>query len=115
MDASFLGHHFYAYPNTEMVQCSGYAGMHLQLGSLAMGVMPRGWKDRGGVNVELGLFVPRGSRRRLIRGGFRIWPRGGPNGAKAKAQRANRTRDPNLGYTPPKAQQANCSKQAQGE
>mgnify|MGYP003508672219 CR=1 FL=1 len=90
MDARFLGHHFYAYPNTEMVQCQGYSGVHVQLGALAMGVLPSSWKDRGGVSAFVGVFVPRGSKRRFLRGWLKLWPRGGPNGEIAKAQRANR-------------------------
>lgn len=109
IDATFLRHHFYAYPETEMAQCQGYAGLHLQLGSLAMGLLPHNWKDRGGVSAYLGVFVPRGSQRRLLRGWLKLWPRGGPNGEIAKKQRAQRTRDPNLGYTPPKTQQGNVS------
>ena len=107
MDATFLGHYFYAYPNTEIAQCQGYAGLHLQLGSLAMGVLPARWKDRGGVSAFLGLLVPRGYKRRLFVGQFKLWPRGGPNGERARQQRARRTRDPNLGYSPPRAARAN--------
>lgn len=114
MDARFLGHHFYACNHTEIAQCQGYAGLHLQLGALAMGLLPPNWKDRDGVSAYLGVYLPRGLKRRWLRCHLKLWPRGGPNGEIAKQRRANRTRDPNLGYVPPKTAQTNFIQNEKG-
>ena len=88
--AEALGHLFYRHPNTDIAQCQGYAGLHLQLGTLAMGVLPLPWRERGGVSLFLGVGVPARGGGRRMRGHFKIWPRGGPNGAIAKARRGQR-------------------------
>lgn len=115
MDTRLLGHHFYAYNQTEIAQCQGYAGLHLQLGALAMGLLPLDWKNRGGVSAYLGLWLPRGLKRRWLKSHLKLWPRGGPNGEIEKRRRALRSRDPNLGYAPPQTQQRNDLSKAGGE
>lgn len=87
--AMMLGHLFYAHPHTAMAQCQGYTGLHLQIGTLALGVMPYPWKDRGGLNLFVGVMTPRqrGRRNHLL---CRWHPKGGPNGAIARAQRERR-------------------------
>lgn len=88
--AMVFGHLFYAHPHTAMAQCQGYTGLHVQIGTLAVGVMPYPWKDRGGLNLFIGLFTPRQRGHRRNHFLLRWHPRGGPNGEVAKAQRAKR-------------------------
>lgn len=109
-----LGHLFYAHGRTYSASCQGYAGLHFQFGTVVFGVMPWPWKDRGGLSLRCRVGIPPHGQRPAHRHEFsaRWWPKGGPNGEIAKRQRAKRTRDPNLGYSPPKAQQANCPDKA---
>lgn len=87
--AEVLGHLFYRHPDTESAQCQVYSGLHLQLGSLAMGVLPLPWRQRSGASVFVGILVPRGAKRKM-RGHFKWWPKGGPDGEIAKRRRAQR-------------------------
>jgi hypothetical protein len=70
----------YLETHTASIQCQVYAGVHLQVGSLAIGLLPKQWREASGLHLKLRLFIPQHGQHPEDRHQFslRWYPVGGP-------------------------------------